>query len=124
MDGIPDSTLVCRGGQCKAEQFSNGTGVTTLPDGTLTGVSTQSRVGASVETLSQPFRNGQVGVTTVGDIRKAGGKVEMDGTTRNPNHATVSGISASQAEALFTPTIPNPVPKPQRGTIPDMPPNN
>ncbi|MEO0592987.1 MAG: RHS repeat-associated core domain-containing protein [Myxococcota bacterium] len=121
---IPDQTLVCRGGMCTADNFSGGSGVTTASNGTLAGVSTQSRVGASVETLAQPFRNGQVGVTTVGDIRAAGGRVVMDGTVRNPNHATVSGITAQQAEALFTPTIPNPVPKPVRGTIPQMTPNN
>lgn len=115
---------MCRGGQCKADNFSGGSGVSADADGILTGVSTQSRVGESVETLSQPFRNGQVGVTTVGDIKRAGGSIVLDGTPRNPNHATVNGLSSSQLENLFNPTITNPVPKSSRGSIPNMSPNN
>lgn len=122
--GVPPDTLVCRGGTCTAENFTGGSGVTTATDGTLSGISTQSRVGASVETLALPFRYGKVGVTTVGEIQAAGGRVVLDGTVRNPNHATVSGITAAQAESLFTPTIPNPVPKPLRGTYPNMSPNH
>lgn len=111
---LPDSALVCRGGTCQAEAFRTGSGVEVAPDGTLRGISTQSKAGASIEELAQRFQNNQVGVTTVGEIRGAGGEVVPDGTPRNPNHATVNGITAEQAERLFTPTIPNPVPKPLR----------
>ncbi len=111
---IPSDTNVCRGGTCGADQFTNGSGVTTNSDGTLEGVSTQSKPGASVDELSKPFKNGQVGVTTVGEIEAAGGTVTLDGGDKS-NHATVSGITAEQAESLFTPTIDNPVPKEERG---------
>jgi RHS repeat-associated protein len=114
-EGLPDATLVCRGGACKAENFANGSGVTVAADGKLSGVSTQSRSGASVKELAQPFKNNQVGVTTAGDIRRAGGQVTPDGHPGNPNHATVDGLTAQQLEGLFSPTRPNPVPPAQRG---------
>jgi RHS repeat-associated protein len=113
--GLPDSALVCRGGACKAENFVGGSGVSRAADGTLSGVSTQSRAGASVEELAKPFKNNQVGVTTVGDIRRAGGRVTADGTPKNPNHATVDGLTGQQLERLFSPTRTNPVPPSQRG---------
>jgi YD repeat-containing protein len=111
---LPDDALVCRGGTCTADRFTGGSGVSTGPDGALDGVSTQSAPGASVEELAGAFQNNQVGVTTAGKIREAGGKVVADGTPRNPNHATVSGITAEQAEELFE-VMPNPVPKGERG---------
>ena len=113
--GLPDAALVCRGGACKAENFLNGTGVTRTADGTLSGVSTQSRAGASVSELAKSFKNNQVGVTTAGDIRQAGGSVTADGRAGSPNHATVDGLTAQQLERLFSPTVPNPVPPGLRG---------
>jgi RHS repeat-associated protein len=112
---LPDSALVCRGGECKAENFLKGSGVTRAADGTLSGVSTQSRAGASVDELAKPFKNNQVGVTTAGDIRRAGGRVTPDGHPGNPNHATVDGLTAQQLEKLFSPARPNPVPPARRG---------
>lgn len=106
---LPDDALVCRGGECTAERFANGSGVTTRSDGTLHGVSTQSAPGATVEELPRPFRNRQVGGTTAGEIRLAGGQVVPSGHSDNPNHATVSGVTADTAERLFTPTRMNPV---------------
>lgn len=61
-----------------------------------------------MQTLSVPFKNGPVGVTTVSDIEAAGGKIVYDGTPYNPNYATVSGLTAQQLQDLFTPTIKNP----------------
>jgi RHS repeat-associated protein len=113
--GLPDSALVCRGGACKAESFLSGSGVTRAADGTLSGVSTQSRAGASVNELAKPFKNNQVGVTTAGDIRAAGGRVTADGHPGNPNHATVNSLTPQQLERLFSPTVPNPVPPGLRG---------
>lgn len=52
--------------------------------------------------------HGKVGVTTVGNVRVAGGDVVASPTRNNPNHATLSGITAEQAEALMTPTVRNP----------------
>ncbi|WP_162818243.1 RHS repeat-associated core domain-containing protein [Aquirhabdus parva] len=112
---LPNSALVCRGGACKADSFANGSGVTKAADGTLQGVSTQSRAGATVEELSKPFKNNQVGVTTVGKIREAGGKVTADGHPNNPNHATVDNLTPQQLEGLFSPTRANPVPPNKRG---------
>ncbi|MGF6604978.1 hypothetical protein P3T23_009734 [Paraburkholderia sp. GAS448] len=90
------------------ENFANGSGVTQNADGTLNGVSTQSSNGGTTLTLSLPFKNGQVGVTTVGAIQAAGGTIVYDGTQNNPNHATISGLTAQQLQNLFTPTIKNP----------------
>lgn len=91
-----------------ADNFANGSGVTQNADGTLNGVSTQSSNNGTTLTLSQPFKNGQVGVATVGDIEAAGGKIVYDGTSNNPSHATISGLTAEQLQNLFTPTIKNP----------------
>ncbi|MEM7583775.1 MAG: RHS repeat-associated core domain-containing protein [Acidobacteriota bacterium] len=114
--GRGEPVLVCRGGECKAKNFEEGSGVTAGPDGKLEGISTQSNPnGASVRELSQPFRNNQVGVTTDQAIKDAGGHIDFDGKPWNPNHATVGGLTAEQAEELFTPTIKNPVPKDERG---------
>ncbi|WP_082485956.1 MULTISPECIES: RHS repeat domain-containing protein [unclassified Acidovorax] len=112
---LEDSALVCRGGECKAENFVKGSGVKEAADGTLSGVSTQSKNGGSVAELAQPFKNNQIGITTVGDIRRAGGRVTADGNSKNPNHATVDGLTGQQLEKLFSPTRHNPVPPAQRG---------
>ncbi len=52
-----------------------GSGVKVNSQGNLTGVSVNSCSGKSVQELSQGIPNKQVGVTTVGDIQKAGGNV-------------------------------------------------
>jgi hypothetical protein len=63
-----------------------------------------------LDELAQAFKHNQVGVTTVGDIQRAGGQIVLDGTVRNPNHATINGLTAAQLEGLFSPTVLNPVP--------------
>ena len=105
---LDDDALVVRGGTNTADRFTNGSGVVTRADGTLDGVSVNSAPNVSVTELSQGIRNRQVGVTTVGEIRKKGGDVIPDRTPCNPNHCILSGISAETAESLFTPTIINP----------------
>lgn len=105
---LADDTLVVRGGTNKAEQFTNGSGATTGVDGKLSGVSVNSKATLSVQQLSDGIPNGKVGVTTVGDIRKLGGDVVPSPTRTNPNHATMFGITAEQAETLFNPVIINP----------------
>lgn len=97
-----------RGGTNTADRFTNGSGVTTNADGTLSGVSVNSAPGASVEELSAGIPNNQIGVSTVGDVRAAGGDVIPSPTANNPNHCTMCGVTAEQAEELFTPTIRNP----------------
>ncbi|HCA67596.1 MAG TPA: hypothetical protein DEP11_05125 [Candidatus Jacksonbacteria bacterium] len=109
-NSLPDSALCVRGGQCTAEQFRNASGVTynkqtnTLEDG----VSVNSAPNKSVEELSKGIKNGQIGVTTVGDVRKAGGDVIPSQSGQNPNHATLQGITPEQAQKSFQPTRPNP----------------
>jgi len=111
---LSNSDVVCRGGVCKAENFNNGSGVSRASDGTLNGVSTQCKPGATVEELARSINYNQIGVTTVGEIRAAGGRITLDGNARNPSHATVDGINGSNLERLFTPTITNPIPRDQR----------
>jgi RHS repeat-associated protein len=108
LDNLPDDALVCRGGLCTADRFAGGSGVTIGPDGTLSGVSVSSAPGKSVQELTVTYPNPQVGVTTVGQVRAAGGNVVPSPTSHNPYHATMYGITPQQAERLFTPTIPNP----------------
>ncbi|MEB0139651.1 MULTISPECIES: hypothetical protein [unclassified Undibacterium] len=106
---IDDDILVCRGGACTAESFIKGSGVTISVDGTLNGVSAQSRVGANLRELAKPFKNNQVGVTSAGKIRAAGGRIMADGHAGNRNHATIDGLTPQQLENLFSPAIRNPV---------------
>jgi RHS repeat-associated protein len=114
--------LVCRGGECYADNFKTGTGVVER-NGKLSGISTQAKPGASLETLATPFKNAQVGVATVGSIEAAGGTITLDGElnsskgTHRANQATVNGITAEQGERLFRPTKTNPVLKTKRGNI-------
>jgi len=105
---IPDDALVCRGGTCTADRFQNGAGVTLDANGNLQGVSVNSGPGASLPQLTTTIPNGQVGVTTVGDVRAAGGNVIPSPNPGNPYHCTLCGITPSQAQQLFTPTVPNP----------------
>lgn len=105
---LSDSALVCRGGACTAERFSQGSGVTVDASGQLQGVSVNSAPEATLEQLTSTIPNKQVGVSTVGKIRAAGGKVIPDPRTGNPYHCTMCGVTPSQAEELFTPTVRNP----------------
>jgi len=107
---LPDSALVCRGGTCLASQFAGGTGVTVEADGTMSGVSVSSASNKTIENLSSPYLNNQVGVTTAGQIRAAGGQITSSpiGNPYNPYHASIDGLTAQQLEGLFTPTIRNP----------------
>lgn len=106
--GLPDDAIVCRGGSCTADKFTGGSGVTTDAAGKLDGVSVNSAPGKSLQELTEGIPHSKVGVTTVGDVRRAGGDVIASPTKSNRNHATLSGITARQAEGLMTPTIRNP----------------
>lgn len=50
----------------------------------------------------------QIGVTTVGEIRVAGGDVVPSPTRTNAYHATLNGLTSEQASELFRPTVKNP----------------
>jgi hypothetical protein len=101
---IPDEALVIRGGRNRPADIVRGTG--THPSG-VTGVSVESAVGVTVAELVAAIPHRQVGVTTVGEVRKAGGDV-IRTAGRSPHHATLTGLTPEQASCLLTPPIPNP----------------
>ena len=101
---ISDDAFVVRGGQNRPEDIRRGSG--THPSG-VTGVSVESGEDVSVSELARAIPHGQVGVTTAGEIRKAGGNVVRT-SGRSPYHATLTGLTPNQASQLFTPTISNP----------------
>jgi len=113
---IADDALVVRGGAAtpnggnSVEGIAAGTGV--HPSG-VEGFSAEAQNGASLCDLCANVVQNQVGVTTAGQIRAAGGDV-VSTSGRSPNHATVTGLSREAANKLLTPTQPNPVPKDER----------
>ena len=101
---IPDDALVIRGGKNQAQDIQRGTG--THPAG-ITGVSVESAKGVPVSELAKTIPHRQIGMTTVAEVRKAGGDV-VQTTGRSPYHATLTGLTPEQVSELLTPTIPNP----------------
>lgn len=101
---IPDEALVVRGGRNHPEDIQRGTG--THPGG-VTGISVECAVGLSVAELAMVIPHRLVGVTTVTEVRKAGGDV-IRTSGRSANHATLTGLTPEQISRLLTPTIPNP----------------
>jgi hypothetical protein len=99
---------VIRGGRNRSEDIERGIG--THPSG-ITGVSVESAAGLAVADLAKLIPHGQVGVTTVGAVREAGGDV-IRTTGRSPYHATLTGLTPEQASRLLMPTLINPA----RGT--------
>jgi len=105
---IPDEALVVRGGRNQPVDLRRGMG--THPSG-VTGASVECAEGMSVEELAAAIPHSQVGVTTVGAIRAAGGDVVRT-SGRSPHHATLVGLSPEEASRLLTPTVANPAKKP------------
>ena len=101
---IPDGALVIRGGRNQTRDIQRGTG--THPAG-ITGVSVESAEGVPVAELATTIPHRQVGMTTVAEVRKAGGDVVRT-TGRSPYHATLTGLTPEQVSKLLTPTVPNP----------------
>ncbi len=108
MASLPDDALVVRGGLNEPDNFSKGTGVNTDTDGLLSEVSVQCAPGKTEKELARPLLNGQIGVTTLGRVRAAGGEVDPDPTAGNPDHCLLRGLDAATASSLFTPTKSNP----------------
>lgn len=104
MARIPDEALVIRGGRNLPDDIRRGTG--THPSG-VTGISVECGLGVSVEDLAAVVPHEQLGCTTVGKIRQAGGDV-IRTSGRSPNHATLVGLTPEQISSLLTPTIPKP----------------
>src|SRR5580693_6239719 len=86
---LPDDASVVRGGTNTADRFANASGVRTDEDGNIFDVSVTSAPGRSIEELSRGIPNKQIGVTTVGGIRGAGGTIELDPTPNNPYHCLI-----------------------------------
>jgi len=101
--GFTDDALVVRGGLNSPDDIIRGTG--SHPSG-VTGVSVNCG-NCSVAELSQGIKNGKIGVTNVGEVRKAGGDV-IKTSGANPNHATMTGLSPQQASSLLNPVIKKP----------------
>lgn len=93
-----------RGGRNRPEDIERGTAI--HPSG-VTGVSVESASGVSVAELAGMIPHGQVGLTTVGAVRKAGGDV-IRTTGRSPYHATLTGLTPEGISRLLTPTTANP----------------
>jgi hypothetical protein len=104
MEGLPDDALVVRGGRNRIEDIERA--MATHPSG-VTGVSVESAAKRSVRELSAHIPHGQVGVTTVGEVRRMGGEV-IQTSGRSADHATLTGLSPKQTSQLLTPTVPNP----------------
>lgn len=113
---LPDEALVVRGGQNLPTNFAQGSGVQVETGGKLQEVSVNSapEVPVQVLTASNPqtgypgILHTQVGVTTVGAVRAAGGDVVPAPTRTNPYHALLGGLTPEQASVLFQPTVKNP----------------
>jgi hypothetical protein len=101
---LPDDALVVRGGQNTPELVRRR--YDKHPSG-VTGVSVHCAPGTTVAELAVGIPNGQIGVTTVGKVRAAGGDVVRT-SGRSPHHATLTGLTPEQISGLLTPTVPNP----------------
>ena len=117
---LPHEVPVVRGGKNLPANFAQGSGVTVNAGGKIEGVSVNAAPDVSVQELTAPnphtgypgIPHNQVGVTTVGAIRAAGGDVVPSPTRTNPYHATLSGLTPEQASQLFRPTVKNPNTRP------------
>ena len=103
MDEFPDEAFVVRGGRNLPEDIRRGTG--THPSG-VTGVSVESAAEFTVAELGANIPHGQMGVTTVGEVRRLGGDV-IPTNGRSPQHATMTRLNPDQMSSLLTPTILN-----------------
>src|ERR1700730_5994068 len=105
MAALPDDALVVRGGENLPESFAQGSGVTVDASGKVQGVSVNAGPGLPVKELTARkaqtgypgIPHNQVGVTTVARIRAYGGVVDRSPRNKNPNHATLSGLTPEQA---------------------------
>ena len=104
VEWIPDDALAVRGGRNRPEDIARSTG--THPSG-VTGISVESAHGFTVRELAAAIPRGHVGVTTVGDVRRAGGDV-IRTSGRSPHHATLTGLTPEQASRLLIATVANP----------------
>lgn len=111
---LSDDVLVVRGGSSGGANSVDGlrNGTSQHPEVDV-GFSAESAEGAAFCDLCRNDIHNQVGVTTVGDVRAAGGDV-VPTPGRSPTHVTVTGIGPEQGNKLLTPTRENPIPKSER----------
>jgi RHS repeat-associated protein len=106
---IPDSALVVRGGGAAnqtAAKINAAIGPSRTPG--VEGFSAQCNGGTCVADLGRFLRNRELGVTTVGDIRRVGGDVIA--TPGFGHHVTVTGVSGEAVSPLLRiVTNPNPL---------------
>ena len=102
---ITDGAIVVRGGRNRLEDIWRGVG--THPSG-VTGISVECGVGLTIKEWAARIPHGQIGVTSVGAVREAGGDV-IRTSGRSPYHATLTGLTPEQISTLLNPTIPNPM---------------
>jgi len=98
---LNDDTLVVRGGQSSSENLL--TNQENDPRGHISANS--AAVSKDVlATTPQPFLNGQISVTTVGEIRNIGMDVIPDPTNSNPYHASIvpqnTPMTSTEAQGL------------------------
>ena len=101
---IPDNAFVVRGGRNQVNDIRRGTD--THPAG-ITGVSVRSAEGVPVPELAKTIPHTRIGITTVAEVRKAGGDVVRT-AGQSPYHATLTGLTPEQVSKLLTPTVSNP----------------
>jgi RHS repeat-associated protein len=104
---LDDASLVVRGGTNTVERIVAGAERMDA-SGIVHGVSVNSARGASLFDLSSTIPHNQIGVTTVGQIRAAGGTIAPDPIPTNPYHCLVSCITPQSLSDLLRPTIRRP----------------
>jgi hypothetical protein len=72
------------------------------------GISVNSAAVTPIDILSAAIPNRQIGVTTVGSIRRIGGTVTAAPSASNGFHCLLGGITPEEAAGLFSPVVPNP----------------
>ena len=100
--------MVRGGADATAEGFRKGMGVHSSG---IKGFSVESAAGLDLCALCKNIPNNQVRVSTVGDIRAAGGDV-VSTSGRSPNHGTVTNLSPQSANKVFSPPTKKPSSKP------------
>jgi hypothetical protein len=104
---VPDDAVVVLGGVVTEDQIRNGTGVSVDANGHVSGVSVNTGPTVAAATAPNPstgyrgIPHNQIGVTTAGAIRAAGGRVRPVPTSRNTKHAEVSGLAPADLASRF-----------------------
>lgn len=104
---ISGEAIVVRGGRNRPEDIRRGMG--THPSG-IAGISVECAEGVDIIELATNIPHGQIGSTTVEEVRRAGGDVIRTGG-RSPYHATLAYLKPQEVTDLLTPTFPNPAKK-------------